>query len=48
MKQLKRLLHYLNGTRPMGITYARRSQDNEDDIKMFSDSDWAVDATTKR
>jgi hypothetical protein len=23
MKQLKRLLHYLNGTRPMGITYGR-------------------------
>jgi hypothetical protein len=39
MKQLKRLLRYLNGTRPMGITYGRPSQDNADDIKVFSDSD---------
>jgi hypothetical protein len=28
---------YLNGTRPMGITYGRSSQDNADDIKVFSD-----------
>ena len=48
MKQLKRLLRYLNGTRPMGITYGRPSQDNAEDIKVFSDSDWAADTTTRR
>jgi hypothetical protein len=38
MKQLKRLLRYLSGTRPMGITCGRPSQDNtDDDIKVFSD-----------
>jgi hypothetical protein len=35
MKQLKPLLRYLNGTRPMRITYGRPSQDNADDIKVF-------------
>jgi hypothetical protein len=35
MKQLKRLLRYLNGTRPTGITYGRPSQDNAEDIKVF-------------
>jgi hypothetical protein len=48
MKQLKRLLRYLNGTGPMGITCGRPSQDNADDIKVFSDSDWAADTTTRR
>jgi hypothetical protein len=48
MKQLKRLLRYINGTRPMGITYGRPSQDNADDIKAFSDSDWAANLTTRR
>jgi hypothetical protein len=48
MKQLKRLLHYLNGTRPMGITYGRPSQDNADDIEVFSDSEWAVGTTITR
>jgi hypothetical protein len=47
MKQLKRLLRYLNGTRPVGITYGRPSQDNANDIKVFSDSDWAADTTTR-
>jgi hypothetical protein len=37
MKQLKRLLRYLNGTRPMGITYGHPTQDNAVDIKVFSD-----------
>jgi hypothetical protein len=32
MKQLKRLLRYLNGTRPMCITYGRPSRDNAGDI----------------
>jgi hypothetical protein len=45
---LKRVLRYLNGTRPMGITYGRPSQDNAEDIKVFSDSDWATDTTTRR
>jgi hypothetical protein len=48
MKQLKRLLRYLNGTRPMGITYGRPSQDNAEDIKVFSYSVGAADTTTKR
>jgi hypothetical protein len=48
VKQLKRLLRYQNGTKPMGITYGRPSQDNEDDIKVLSDSDWAADTTTRR
>jgi hypothetical protein len=48
MKQLKRLLRYFNGTRPMGITYGRPSQDNAEDIKVFSDSDWAAVTTTSR
>jgi hypothetical protein len=48
MNQLKRLLRYLNGTRPIGITYGRLSQDNANDIKVFSDSDWAADTTTRR
>jgi hypothetical protein len=48
MKQLKRWLRYLNGTRPMGVTYGRPSQDNAEDITVFSDSDWAVDTTTGR
>jgi hypothetical protein len=48
MKQLKRLLRYLNGTRLVGITYGRPSRDNAEDIKVFSDSDWAADTTTMR
>jgi hypothetical protein len=48
LKQLKRLLRYLNGTRPMDITYGRPSQDNAEDIKVFSHSDWAADTTTMR
>jgi hypothetical protein len=48
MKQLKRLLCYLNGTIPMGITYGRPSQDNADDIKVFSYSDWAAGTTSRR
>jgi hypothetical protein len=48
MKQLKRLLRYLNVTTPMGITYGRPSQDNAYDIKVFSDSDWAASTTTRR
>jgi hypothetical protein len=48
MKQLKRLLRYLNGTKPMGITYGRPSRDNADDIKVFSYLDWAADTTTRR
>jgi hypothetical protein len=36
MKQLKRLLRYLNGTKPMGITYGRPYEDNADGIKVFS------------
>jgi hypothetical protein len=48
MKHLKRLLRYLNGMRPMGITYGRASQDNAEDIKVLSDSDWAGDTTTRR
>jgi hypothetical protein len=36
MKQLNRLLRYMNGTTPMGITYGRPSQDNAYDIKVFS------------
>jgi hypothetical protein len=39
MKQLKRLLRYLNGTRPMGIIYGRPSHDNANDIKVFLDSE---------
>jgi hypothetical protein len=49
MKQLKRLPCYHNGKKPMGITYyGRTPQDNADDIKVFSDSEWAADATTRR
>jgi hypothetical protein len=48
MKQLKRLLRYLNGTRPMSITYGRPSQDNVEDIKVFPNSEWADDTTTRR
>ena len=49
MKQhLKRVLRYLNGTRPMGITYGRPSQDNAEDIIVFSDSEWAAVTTTRR
>jgi hypothetical protein len=48
MKRLKRLLRYLNGTRPMGITYGRPSRHNADDVKVFSDSDRAADTTTGR
>jgi hypothetical protein len=48
MKQLKRLLRYRNGTRPMGITFGRSSQDNAEDIKVFSVSDWAAETSTKR
>jgi CMP-2-keto-3-deoxyoctulosonic acid synthetase len=48
MKELKCLLRYLNGTILMGITYGRPSQDNAEDIKVFTDSDWAADTTTKR
>jgi hypothetical protein len=48
IQQLKRLLHYLKGTRPMGITYERPSQDNAEDIEVFSYSDWAADTTTRR
>jgi hypothetical protein len=36
---LKRLLCYLNGTRPMCITYRQPSQDNAEDIKVLSESD---------
>jgi hypothetical protein len=39
IKQLKRLLRNLYGTRPMGITYGRPSEDNANDIKVFSDCD---------
>jgi hypothetical protein len=39
MKQLKRLLRYMNGTRPMGIIYGCPSQGKADDIKVFSYSD---------
>jgi hypothetical protein len=35
MKQLKPQLRYLNGTRPMCITYGRPSQDNPDDNQGF-------------
>jgi hypothetical protein len=35
IKQIKRLLRYLNGTRHMGITYGRPSQDNAEDIKVL-------------
>jgi hypothetical protein len=48
LKQLKRILRYLNGTRSMGITYGRASQDNAYDIKVVSDSYWATDTTTRR
>jgi hypothetical protein len=48
MKQLKRLLRCLNGTRPMGITYGRPSQDNACDIKVFSNSDLLANTTTRR
>jgi hypothetical protein len=48
MKMFKRLLRYLNGTRPMGITYGRPSQDNAEDIKVFAYSDRAVGTTTRR
>jgi hypothetical protein len=48
MKQLKCHLRYLNGTRPIGLTYGRPSHDNVDDIKVFSDSNWAADTTTIR
>jgi hypothetical protein len=36
MKQLKRLLRYLNGTRSISIIYGMPSQDNADNIKVFS------------
>jgi hypothetical protein len=49
MKQLKCLLRYLNGTKPMVITYGRPSQDNAEDSKVLSYSDWAASTmTTKR
>jgi hypothetical protein len=48
MKQLKRMLRYPNGTRPMGITYGSPSKDNTNDIMVFSDSNWAADTTTMR
>jgi hypothetical protein len=35
MKQLKRLLRYLNGARSIGITYAMPSHDNANDINVF-------------
>jgi hypothetical protein len=35
IKQLKRMLRYLNGTRPMGITYGRAFHDNAHDIRCF-------------
>jgi hypothetical protein len=47
-KQLKRLLRYRNGTRPMGITFDRPLQDNAEDLKVFSDGDGAADTTTMR
>jgi hypothetical protein len=39
MKQLKRLLRYLNDARSMSITYGMPSHDNAYDIKVFSESD---------
>jgi hypothetical protein len=48
MTQLKRMLRYLNGTRPMGITFGRSSQDNAEDIKVSSFSDWEAETSTKR
>jgi hypothetical protein len=32
----------------MGITYGWPSHDNADDIKVFSDSEWAANTTTRR
>jgi hypothetical protein len=48
MKHLKRLLRYLNGTRPIRITYGIRTHDNTEDIEVFSDLDWTSDTTTRR
>jgi hypothetical protein len=48
MKQLKRMLRYLNGTRCICIIYGRPSKDNAEDIKVFSDSEWAAYTTTGR
>jgi hypothetical protein len=45
MKQLKRLLRYLSGTRPKGLIYDILSTDNADEV--FSHSDWAA-YTTRR
>jgi hypothetical protein len=48
-KQLNRLQCYLYyGTRLMGITCGRPSRDNATCIKVFSDSNWAADTTTRR
>jgi hypothetical protein len=48
MKQLKRLLRYLNGTIPMGITYGIASRENAYDIKVLSNLDYAVEKTAIR
>jgi hypothetical protein len=49
MKQLKRLLRYLNGTMPLEITYGNASMDNANyDMKVLSDSDWASHTTARR
>jgi hypothetical protein len=40
MKQLKRLVRYLNGTRSISIIYGMPSQDNADNIKVFSYCDY--------
>jgi hypothetical protein len=48
MKQLKRLLRYLNGTMPLEITFGNASMDNVNyDMKVLSDSDWASHTTAR-
>jgi hypothetical protein len=47
MKQLKRLLRYLNGTRASGITYGSCAAHLPTTMTVFSDSDWAADTTTR-
>jgi hypothetical protein len=48
VKELKRLLHYLNGTRTSGITYGSCAPHLRTIMIVFSNSDWAADTVTRR
>jgi hypothetical protein len=47
MKQLKRLLRYLDSTRFSRITYGSRAPHIRTTMTAFSDSEWAADTTTR-